>query len=400
MFSDIDSELYKIYTEKFLNDDVEALALQKNKIKDIDFQFFITQLGLLQRSKHKLPTYYHRRCLFTSKSLQQATSEQVAQFRASLFHGERLIDLTGGLGSDDAAFAGQFKEVLGIDPDKNLNELVRINFLKLNLNNVTRLDGCAEDLWENLPPADLIFCDPDRRPVKDGRSHALESLLPDITELYPKIFHKYPRILTKISPLFDIHEIIKKFNHVAAIWCIAYKNEMKEVCFLIDKMAAETQPKIFAVNLTAKDNYIYPGTMSPSVETPNISDKPQSFFLEPDHALIHSGLWKKLAVEKSYSILNTSTPLLFSDNPIPVHFGRSFELIKCFPFKKEIFKNYIQNKSITSANISFRGMSQMNPAQLLKKFKIQQGGENYFFFPQGSDGTRWFLHGIKLNFTE
>lgn len=396
MLEEIYSEIYKNLTEKYLDMDVRKLALQKNALKDIDSQFFIEQLALLQRSKNKLPTYYGQRCIFTSKSLQQSTLEAVAFFRASLFEGQRCIDFTGGLGSDDFAFSRSFKEVISIDPDNHLNEIVRINFEKLGVHNILRINGSAEGLWEQMPEADLVFLDPDRRPADASRHHALEQLNPDITQLYPKINHKYRRILTKISPLFDVRELARTFNNISDIWCIAYRNEMKEVCFLIDKNQISGTTRLHAVNITEGQTYIYSAESATGANfLPEMIKIPQAFFLEPNHAMIHSGLWKLLAHQNHFSLIHPDTPLLFNDKIISGEFGRAFRVAHALPYKKDDFKEYLEAHKIKKANLSFRGSRLINPESLFQKYKLKQGGEDYFFFPESSDGKPWFIHGIK-----
>src|SRR5688572_28699960 len=124
----------KEYKDSLLNFDLKSF-LEKYTEKDIFrlsdlypelYKLLAEQLKLYPRAKEKLPVFTSNYCYLTTKSYEQSSSESLAKYKAGLFSGEVLIDLSGGLGVDDWAFSRSFKNVISVDNDAELNELAKI----------------------------------------------------------------------------------------------------------------------------------------------------------------------------------------------------------------------------------------------------------------------------------
>ena len=80
-------------------------------------QTLAAQISARQKARDKLPTWYASDdVLFPpALSVEQASSERTAQYKASLVDGALLIDLTGGMGVDTWAFAQQVGQVMYVE---------------------------------------------------------------------------------------------------------------------------------------------------------------------------------------------------------------------------------------------------------------------------------------------
>jgi hypothetical protein len=388
----INKEKYNYLTNLYLNDDLREVALLKNKHKDIDFQFFITQLGLLKKSENKFPTFFKNRCFFTEKSYQQATSEFLAVWKSNQFSGKILFDLTGGLGIDDWAYSKHFEHIYSFDTDFELNKLVRENCTILNIENITRFDKSAEEVIDSIEYCDVIYIDPDRRPISDSRVHSLYHMQPDIFNIISAVEGKYDKIIIKLSPLFDVKEVFKQIPLVSEVWCLAVKNEMKEVLAIIDSKSNTKQ--ILAADLSANYEHIY---SSDNVEVNSIQayNKNEKYFYEPNHALIHSGLWKKYFQDLNGKVVNDQIPYMVLEEKLNDFYGRKFMIVSILDFKPKELMNYFKTNGISKANISRRNFK-LNPFEIYNKLKLKEGGDDYLFFVEDHHKVLKCFHCKKL----
>ena len=139
------NNLLKFDIQSFLKEYYGSTSIQLKKKFPDTYKLLAAQLTLYQKAKDKLPMFISKFCYLTSKSYEQSSSEALANFKASLYSGETLIDLTGGLGIDDIAFSKTFKKVISIDIDEELDMLTKINLKKLGISNIERITAKAED---------------------------------------------------------------------------------------------------------------------------------------------------------------------------------------------------------------------------------------------------------------
>ena len=144
--------------------DIIDIAFELSK-SDLPKGFILNQINGKQKAKLKLPFLFdNQEILYPSKlSMEQASSELTARFKASLVKGEVLIDLTGGFGIDDYFFAHHFKQVYHCELNKELSETVTHNMKVLAQNNVECLHGNSLDLLKDINSIDVIYVDPARR---------------------------------------------------------------------------------------------------------------------------------------------------------------------------------------------------------------------------------------------
>ena len=85
-----------------------------------------TQVKYLQRARRKLPSYAAAECILPPRAYEQSSSEAVAAVKR--LSGDRLLDLTCGLGVDSFLLARRFREVVTVERDPVLADIARENF--------------------------------------------------------------------------------------------------------------------------------------------------------------------------------------------------------------------------------------------------------------------------------
>ncbi len=357
----------------------------KNKL----IWYLAEQLIVYPKAKHKIPVFVLKYCWFTQKSYEQASSQLSAIFKSKLLSGKTCLDLSGGLGVDDWAFSQTFDKVISIDPDKELNEMVRLNFEKLGIANCERIDSTAEKYLENRNDLfDLIYLDADRR-TSGKRSFQLSDGAPNYKDLSPRIHSLGKTIMLKLSPLVDIHYLMENFENIKSIMIIGVQHEVKEILVLIEP-GNLTYVNIKAVDIDENGySQSYSGNPTQIIETPVI-DSPKCFF-EPAATIIKAGLSMAYANSLQLYQLAQNTAFYVGLNPIKAFMGRQFTIINSFEFGKSKFSEYLKTHQIQKANITRRNFN-LSVEYLRKAFKISEGGDDYLFFGTLHNGVKMVYH--------
>ena len=190
-----------------------------------------TQIKYLQRARTKLPSLYAARGIIPQRAFEQASSEQTAA--AKRIQGERLLELTCGLGIDTAALARRFKHVVTLERDALLAEITRENLRRQGIDNVEVITASAEEyVAQCTEHFDWIYADPDRRNEQGRRVVKLEECSPNMLSLMPTLQRLADKIAIKNSPLFDVAEAFRLFEG-CSVEVISLMGECKEVMIYI-----------------------------------------------------------------------------------------------------------------------------------------------------------------------
>lgn len=363
--------------------DTAAKSFSYNPFNDALSSILIEQKLCRKKATDKLPSWVQANCLFATVPLEQATSERVAKAKASLFKGEKLLSLTGGLGSDECAFSSSFNSIVGLDTDYCLNVLVRINNRLLGLNNIQRVDDSAENfLARNNTTFDVIYSDPDRRPGGNRISSDARLYTPNVFDLCNQ--HKQPgeRWLTKLSPMTDITWIRKQFNAPSRIYLFFYKNEIKE---LLVETADSIQDENIIVSVENDDAY----TLFDKQNLNPFAKHDFEVFCELSAASIKAGFGQKLAENCHWQTENNGTYYTGKTTVNPA-LGRCFRIIERLSGSLNEMGETIQKLGISQASISARDFV-ADSTEVRKKLGLKDGGENYLFFTGKSKIKKGFV---------
>lgn len=241
-----------------------------------------TQIKYLQRARRKLPGYAQACCILPPRAFEQASSEQTAAYKP--IEGDRVLDLTCGLGVDAVALSRRFRRVVTLERNEALVEVARINLQRLGITNVEVVHTSAEEYIAHCRDHfDWIYADPDRRSAEGRKLVRLEDCSPDIVALYPRLRELADALAIKNSPLFDVEEALRYFPR-SRVEVLSLDDECKEVLIYDDGRG----PLITA---TALGQGSYDGQQTPSIAQPPIFD-PHAYqwLIIPDVALQKSRL--------------------------------------------------------------------------------------------------------------
>jgi hypothetical protein len=356
----------RIYSEKLQKTDLTEV---ESKLADSIFE---EQRECRMKAKKKLPTWFLNQCLFASVPLEQCTSEATACAKASLFSGDTLLSITGGLGVDDSAFSSTFSTVSSLDPDTGLNAVVRFNNKKLGLTNIERLDTTAEAFLQNNPGTwSCIYADPDRRASGNRSAGNVHSYSPDIISLYHNHRTKAPIWLIKLSPMTDLSWFEQEMKHQVFFYIFSHRGEVKEILAVL-----QNSGKSGKAIISTGDGATQIFREEDSLDT---IPTDREIFCEITSAGIKAGFRDYIIQSSGLVPASRHGYYLRGYSQIPDALGRVFDLKHFLQGSLGEISAQLNNLGIKQAHINTRDF--VLPAdETRKKLKIRDGGEVYLFF--------------------
>lgn len=362
-----------------LDDNVTQLALKHSGTTDFDLAASLQLIKLYQKSKKKLPLFVEHMLALDERSYMQCTSQRVAQYKTTFLRGNTLLDITGGLGVDSIFLASAFDQVTVVEQNDQLHTMAAYNIDVLGLENVLRVnDDGASYLQDTSITHDLIYIDPDRR-SDFGRSVALEHLSPNVLDLIPMLRAKARKVYIKLSPLFELKEVWKQFEHVACVYILAERGEIKELGILID-FACTTNS--FQVHL--KDVYTHFELTSLTNKIPNVSYTKSNY----------KGLHIPLALVAKAGVIHhflaneevgkhPDFEIYFSNN-IAIPGTRNFEIVARCSLNAKAIKKCLKLHEVKQCNVVIKGVAD-KPSTWHQKLGTKDGGNLFLFLLKGAE---------------
>lgn len=369
------------------DDDVQRLALQRNKFADVDFDYAIAQIDGRQRAAGKLPHW--AACpdvVFPTRlSLEQCSSEATASYKASIMQqwfglgkGEQLglgADLTGGFGVDTAFLADIASRFVYVEQNADLAAIAELNFRALGYNNVdVRVADCTTVA---LPHCDFLFIDPARRDNLARKTLLLQDCTPNILAIKDQLFATANVLLIKLSPLFDWKELLRVLPEVQQVHIVALRGECKELLAIAQKGSIATeQVPVICANLLPNGNQLFCFSTEAEMQaTPLMATEIETFLYEPNAAVMNAGAFRSVATAFGVKKLHRHTHLYTSTMPVEGFAGRAFRVLHTYTFSKTDLK---QVAALEQANVVVRNFP-MSTAELRRKLKLREGGTRYLF---------------------
>ena len=366
---------------KHLHDDVQQLALQRNRyphLSDADFRFLLQQIEGRQRTKDKLPSIAQNPDWWypVRLSCEQCSSEATARYKAALimpFAHNVLIDLTAGYGVDTFFMSENVSEAHYVERNAELCAIAEHNFSlyrpHIQIHNTT-----AEEFLSSLPlyniqyPTShtLIYLDPARRSQSGSKVFRVEDCEPNVTYFFPALRKHASHILIKFSPMLDITAALRVLGKDWDTHIVAVHNEVKEVLLTT---GANT---IHAVNICAThtDRFVFSHEDEKNAPMQIASDIKQ-YIYEPNAAIIKAGAYRLVGERYGLQKLDTNTHLYTSNTLLPDFPGRVWEVIDAEIKDPKKQLDAQAKYSIISRNYP------LSPDQLRKKYKLKDGDEYY-----------------------
>lgn len=363
---------YKIqdYINANLNTDLHSLLLKKSPFPEVSMQELVQQIKGRKVAEKKFPFLNNEDIIFPPNlNLEQASSQDTAEFKAQFFKGEKFIDLTCGFGVDAFFLSQNFEKITLIEQNTELIEVVKHNWEILG-RKANFINQKLEDFFEkNTEKFNLIYLDPARRDNQNRKVFLLEDLSPNLIEIQEKLSEFSDEILIKLSPLIDLQHLVSSLHHVSKIWIIAVKNEVKEVLIHIKKTVEEIE--VSCINLQTSDVEFNFKLNNEKHCKPEFS-VPIKCILIPNNSVLKSGAFNLVSEKYGLKKLHQNTHIYTSENIVANFPGRIFEAEEINP--KEIKKG--EKYNIITKNYPLK------PEEIKKKYKIKDGGDAYLIFCQ------------------
>jgi 16S rRNA G966 N2-methylase RsmD len=360
-----------------INSDPSEIVLKGSKNLELPIREIALQIESRQKGMKKIPEWVNnKRLVFPEKKyLEQASSQKTAEFKATLYHGNSLVDLTGGTGIDAYYMSKNFKKTLYVESERYLCELAKYNFGELETTIEVYQSKAEEFIENNSEHFDMIYLDPSRRNKSKQRVIQIEDYSPNVINMLPRLIPQGEIIVIKASPMVDIKRTIKQLKYVSKVICLAVGNEMKEVLFEMRKVITE-ETTIEAVNLMHDTNHYISGTYllerkcNPSIK------QPQTYLYDANSAIRKAGFFNLIGSNFNLGKLENHTHLYTSNESIKGFPGRIFKVIEVNKPNKKIIKKIASNGKINVITKNYP----LNANEIKNKYKLKDGGNEFLIF--------------------
>lgn len=382
------------YITDNLNQNLNEFILRGSPFSDVSIQAIAQQIQAKKKAEKKIPIWFASEKIYypPQLNLEQTSSQITANYKSSLIHGEKFIDLTGGFGIDHFFFAEKFAETVHCELNPELAEIAAYNYQQLTIKQNTIFHtGDGLDYLKNTPTSfDWIYLDPSRRDDVKGKVFRLEDCTPNIVDNLEFLLTKTDHILLKTSPLLDLKLGVRVLKYVQEIHIVAVKNEVKELLWKISKNPSAEKILVKTVNFQQKQTQEFEAFLAEEEDAAVEYGDVQEFLYEPNAAILKSGFFETLAKKTGLTKLAKHSHLYTSAEKIDFP-GRRFKVLKTVDFHKREF----QHLGLSKANVTTRNFP-MSVNAIRKKLKLKDGGSDYLFFTTNQNENKLIIHGQKV----
>jgi len=350
-----------------------AVALKKSPFAELSSSELAEQVDSRQRLKNKLPHWLAAENIYypPRQNAEQCSSEASALYKAALVSGKRAIDLTGGFGVDAWALSKAFEQVDYCELNAQLFPIVKHNFQALACTNVRCHLGDGLAFLQDKH-YDLIYLDPARRDEHNRKMVSFADCVPNVISHQASLIAQAGQVMIKASPMMDISLALKTLENVKEVHVVAYKNECKELLFILEQ-GALTPPRIKAVNLPNKT--VFDFSLSEENAAPVTYALPKSYLYEAHSAVMKAGAFRSLSAQMKLDKLHPSTHLYTSDQYRSDFPGKVYRITHCLDYHKKSVAKVLEKAQANVKSYNFPH----HPPQIKKKLGIKDGGAPFLF---------------------
>lgn len=384
-FTDFNPADWTGWVQEHEGEDIHNLALRYAG-KLLPLQALLAQVKGRQTARIKLPTWYAHPTIWYPDTLitEQSSSEAAALLKAEKLKGQRVADLTGGLGVDSQAFSRYASSVFYSEPDRRRCEAARWNFNELQCGNIHIMQADAETILETglVQGLDTIYLDPSRRNVGGKKVFLLSDLQPDILLLKERLLQQSENVIIKLSPMMDIKDLLRLLPDTVAIDIIAWRRECRELVVHLGK--GKKTPRIQCHHAGSGESTFAYSFEEEEQCTMTLSE-PREWLYEPNAAVRKSGAWKTLCKHYGVSALHPNTHLFTSSAELSGFPGRKFRLLDVLPYRKDTLKEKLKGRAVQQVFYNFPEEA----GTVIKRMNLASGEPFYLFYvttKQGSPG--------------
>ena len=300
--------------------------------------------------------------------------------------GERILDMSGGLGIDAFFFSKRFREVVYCERDEVLAGIAAHNFRELGASTIDARQGDGVRALGTFPDDrfDWIYLDPARR-ERGRRSVTLEAASPDAVALHDLLLRKACNFCVKASPVLEVGGLREKLPSLYEVLVVSVDGECKEVLLLCGRETRRDAPvgsRAVCLRSGCEPFVVSGGVGGLPV---SLADAPGEFFYEPDPAIIKARLTQALARRFDFRFINRGSDYLTSPEEAEDFPGRCFRILETLPYKPKTVKKFLESRGITGASVQRRDFP-LSPEEIRRKFRLKESDTVYLFFTRDAGG--------------
>jgi hypothetical protein len=344
-----------------------------------DAALVASQVKYLGRAERKLPSYYAGGCVIPALAFEQSSSEATAARKN--YSGKLCIDLTGGLGVDTLYLSRGFERVIAIERDPDLAVIARENFRRLGATNIEVVNTSAEEFLTGFEGrTDLVYVDPDRRDAAGRKMVRLEDCSPNILALAPRIRQIAPRLMVKLSPMFDVDEAVRLFAPHVRVEVVSLGGECKEI--VVEVADDIPHPTVRAVAIGVGEVERPFDIASPN---PPTTFRPDDYrwLVVPDVALQKARLARGYFSEQGMWITSDNGYAFAAEKPENV-MGRVLEIASIEPFDPKALRRRLKSEGTRSIDIMKREFP-LAATDIASRLGVREGGAHTIAFTRTAD---------------
>jgi SAM-dependent methyltransferase len=319
----------------------------------------LDQARLRRRASGKFPEA--DRLLFVEEALQQASSRNVATYRAQGFTAyRRIADLGCGIGADTIALAEAGLQVLAVERDPVRCQIAAANLAALGLSarvEVRRADWTALAL-DGL--VDAAFVDPSRR-SREHRIFRLDHMEPPIAAILA-LQAQVPHVAVKTMPGIADADIPPG----AEVEFISDRGELKEALLRFGGLRSGA----------ARQATLLPGPCTLTTNAPQQAvplSEPLGYLYEPDPAILRATLVQHLATQLDAAQLDPTIAYLTSAALAATPFARSWQVLRHGPFHLKTLRRWLRELGPGEIVVKKRG-SPIDPDAFRRRLETAPAG--------------------------
>lgn len=376
-------------------EDVHELALRHSRA---DILLLLSQIKGRQVARRKIPSWYdNEEILYPPHiSMEQASSEDTARYKASLFPEKngRFVDLTGGLGVDFAFLSSHFDEGIYVEQNKELCEIADHNFKILRLVNVTIKNEESVRFLHQMPRVDMIYLDPSRRDGVGRKVSGIADCSPNVLDMKHLLSEKAGITLIKYSPMLDISLALEALENVYEVHIVSVDNECRELMFLLSGHREKCRYHTINLRENGKTERF---SFYPDEEhlcKANYVTRLGAYLYEPNASVLKAGAFNLISEIFTLHKLHKNSHLYTSDQLIPDFPGRIFYIKSVFGPNSRNIRQYVSETK--KANVSVRNYP-VSVAEIRKNTGLKEGGDTYLFATTLSNKQKVWIDCVKVN---
>lgn len=347
----------------------------------------IAQIEAKKKYASKFSTLFEEQWVFPAGlALEQSSSLATAAYKASLFSTPYSVDLCAGMGIDSRALTlrEQCEGHLCFEQNHGLAKLLEHNLKKTQVvSSAFELKTLENWIEENrIKQSELtVYLDPDRR-AKQSRTFAIDQGTPNLLNIQADLLGLATKVITKHSPMVDIHECTRKLENLESIHVVQHQGECKEI-LTVQIPGYEDKPYLVTVEALTGQSIAHEYPSAYAIPHGPLSN----FIIQPSASLNKSELHGLIANLQDWQRLGIGNIYTSSTLPETSPFYKIFEVKNTFDSLKKV-KLYGEY-AIESVG------SKITAKELRKRLHLKEGRAQKLFYLQNGR-TKLIVEGLLI----